>query len=231
MARQPDKAGTYRIRQINGEWKLAGLTNAGRRVRLAFNSEREALDAAATLFNAPKYVPSHVPMDDWGLPMSVPGVPSIDQGVADAMGVAMGVDPPLPETTPFPEPAPIVDTEAEKKREASMARAKSLCEFFGIAYAGGVAFGSKKLCAFIDLEPVNPSPKNVTELGKAACTAFQDLVGDWEVGPWTMLLLLSIAMPTSMILQSPKRKALPGKTPDSSPLPTSDSSSGLKAVP
>jgi len=234
--RTADKPGSFRIKQSGGEWKLSGVTQQGRRVRLAFNSEIAAKRTADTLFPSRRSqdmpISTTAPvLDDWGLPSQVPGLPTIDVNVAGAVNGAMGINPQpdvaAEETIPLPEPEE--DPETKKKREQSVARAKSLCEFFGIAYAAGVAQGAKKICVVAHREPVNPSAKAVGELGKAATTAFQELVGDWEVGPWTMLLLLTFAMPLSMLLQSrPLPKKVEGASSDSQT--SSHSSEGLKAV-
>ena len=228
--RTADKPGTYRVTRKGGLYKLSGVTRQGRRIRLDFDTEIAANETARTLFPSPRShdMPNNVvapSLDDWGLPSQVPGLPTIDVNVAGAVNGAMGIQPP----PAIPDPPPIIEEPEEKeKREASIRRAKSLCEFFGIAYASGVAMGSKKVCAIAKREPVNPSPKGISELGKAATTAFQELVGDWEVGPWTMLLLLTFAMPLSMLLQS--RPLAKVEESSSSQTSSPQSHESLKAV-
>lgn len=237
MARTADKPGTYRIRQSGGIWKLSGVSTLGQRVRMDFRSELAAKRTAESIFPSPHShdMPkaSSAPVDDWGLPSQVPGLPTVDANVAGAVNAAMGIHPEPKQTDPLPDMGSLPEAEEapedKEKREASLRRAKSLCEFFGIAYASGIAIGSKKVCAIAKRQPANVPVKSVTELGKAATTAFQELVGDWEVGPWTMLLLLTCALPLTMLLQS---RPLPKLETAGSDSRTSDPSSdgNLRAV-
>ena len=220
--RQPDKPGTYRIRRkIDGSWWLGGLQESGNRVRSSFQSESEARAAADVLFGTRQPPPPiskpapNTSMDDWGIPLSV------NPELAANVNATLGVPPPLP-VNPEPLPAPPVD---EKKRAEDKERAKSLCEFLGIGWAAGDVWLAKKMTLAIGKDPANPSISQVNNLAKAGKTAFVDLLGDLEVGPWTMLMLLSIALPASMMIQS---RALPKKPKEDSGVKTEETSSPVE---
>jgi hypothetical protein len=211
--RKRDEPGTYRIRQRpNGRWFLSGVKYDGNRVKLDFGNGPDAEAAARLLFPSPvDNPPPNVELDDWGLPVVVS--PDTVTSVREAIDWTKlgGATPPPPIDTPKVEAPPTVpvDPKTEKAKEQNAARAKTLCEFFGVAWAAGDVWIAKKITTSVGKEPCNPSPKQVTELAKATQNALVEMFGDLEVGPWTMALLLSLALPISMLIQSPKRKALP----------------------
>lgn len=223
MARTADKPGTYRIRAKGADWLLTGVDRSGRRIKVPFDTEANARSAVATFFPtspAPSYVVNTTPaftapsVDDWGIPLVRP---ETTRAVADVLGVPPPIPPPPVFDVP---PVEIPDPADEKKKAESLARAKSICEFLGIAWAAGDVWVAKRMTRSLGKEPVQPSTKQVQELAKTAQSALTELVGDMEIGPWTMLILLSIALPVSMIIQSPKapKKVEPDKA--SEPLPS-----------
>lgn len=211
MARTADKPGTYRIKQRGGEYLLSGVTQSGRRVKQTFDSEVDARSAVPVFFpsrTATAFAPpSSTPLpsvDDWGIPFVQADTAN---AVADAMGFNRQPTEPLP-----PGGAPLVsdlpqelpDPEEERKARANRERAKTLCEFLGVAWASGDVWIARKMTRSLGKDPVNPSTKQVNKLADAGQEALSSLFGDREIGPWTMLFLLSISLPTAMILQSPK---------------------------
>lgn len=222
--RQPDKPGAYRIRRkVDGSWWLGGLQTNGKRVRMSLGSEGEAKRTADVLF--PRTAPSPAPplrqfvpaggLDDWGLPLSVG--PDVAATVNDTLGVKPAPLLPPPPATPvfdagsLPTPDPIDDKAKAESRE----RAKTLCELLGVGWAMADVAVAKRMTEWMGKEPINPSVSQVNSLAKAAKTAFVDLLGDMEVGKWTMLFLLSAALPASMLIQA-KPRALQPKTKDRS---------------
>jgi hypothetical protein len=164
-------------------------------------TEREAREIAASLFGGPPPVPTlaassasgqTVQLDDWGLPVSVP---TIADDTLRAVGASMGVQVP---NTPAPQAVvnPVKDAQAR-------ARAKTICEFLGVGVASADVWVARKLTKSIGKDPVNPSAKQVAGLATAWQDALADVMADRTIGPWTMAILLSLALPASMMLQSP----------------------------
>jgi hypothetical protein len=197
MARTPDKPGKYRVKQKGLEWVLSGVRMDGRRVRLHFGSETEAKENAGRLFGSEPTAPLNQKLDEWGIPVSV-DFPNIGPETVNAVASAMGI----PTADAKPETPKVDDKKAEENRK----RAKSLCEFLGIAWASGDVWLARKMTTSLGKDPLNPSKSQVNTLADAAQTALTDLFGDRQVGPWTMAILLSIALPVSMMLQSPPKK-------------------------
>ena len=211
--RTADKPGTYRIRQKGSEWYLSGVTQTGRRVKQTFDSEGDARSAvsfffpsrSATAFVPPSTAPTLPSVDDWGIPL-------VQADTANAVADAMGFKPAHPTTplptggAPLPQDLPIQlsNPEDDKKVRENRERAKTLCEFLGVAWASGDVWIARRMTRSLGKDPVNPSTKQVNKLADAGQEALSSLFGDREIGPWTMALLLSISLPVAMILQSPK---------------------------
>jgi hypothetical protein len=234
--RTADKPGTYRIRQKGSEWFLSGVTQTGRRVKQTFDSEGDARSAvsfffpsrSATAFVPPSTAPTLPSVDDWGIPL-------VQADTAAAVADAMGFKPAHP-TTPLPAggapllqdlPIQLSNPEDDKKARENRERAKTLCEFLGVAWASGDVWIARRMTRSLGKDPVNPSTKQVNKLADAGQEALSSLFGDREIGPWTMALLLSISLPVAMILQSPK--AAP-KTLEASQNPNPAPSSHLGVV-
>ncbi len=211
--RTADKPGTYRIRQKGSEYLLSGVTQSGRRVKQTFDSEADARLAVPVFFPSrsatapvlPSPGPSLPSVDDWGIPLIQADTAS---AVADAMGFRSPPTATLPPGPPLAGDLPheLPDPEEERKAKANRERAKTLCEFLGVAWAGGDVWLARKMTRSLGKDPVNPSQKQVNKLADAGQEALASLFGDREIGPWTMAMLLSISLPVAMILQSPKAK-------------------------
>lgn len=217
--RTPDKPGQFRITPLaTGEFRLSGVRSDGRRIKAPFGS-RAAAEAAAEMFfpkpviaAPPVTTPAAPTLDDFGLPIKPLFEDNTLRSVAQTLGYNL---PPPPSEQKPPEDAKTTeskkveaDTKAakEKKVKEDRERAKGLCEMGGIGWAMFTSWGSKKLARSVDKEPLNPSPGHVKMLAKNAELTFIDLIGEREVKPWQMMLLLTFAMPISMLLQSPSKK-------------------------
>jgi hypothetical protein len=214
MGRTADKPGTYRIRQkLSGGWVLSGVRTDGQRVKVPVGSQFEGDKLAASLFplgiaagpvipEITKPAPA-LKFDDWGLPV-------VTEESAQSVASAMGIPP-----TPPPQPTPTVAEQDAKVKEAAAKNAeiqanrkkyaKSLCELIGHGYAMGVVMGSKRAVTSLGKEPVKPSPKQVTDLAEVTKDTITEWFGDHEVKPWIMMILLTIGIPLSMYIQSPKK--------------------------
>ncbi len=213
MARTPDKPGTYRVKPKRDGWAVSGVTREGRRVRTMFPTEGQARTAGVTLFGGEPPPPSvqatslggqTVQLDDWGLPVNVQ---TISDDTLKSVGASLGVA--VPSSAPSPPPL-VSNPERDQKARA---RAKTICEFLGVGVASADVWVARKLTKSIGKDPVNPSAKQVAGLATAWQEALADVMADRTIGPWTMAILLSLALPASMMLQSPKTPEKVAETP------------------
>lgn len=217
MARTADKPGTYRIREKGyGSFVLSGLRTDGTRVKVPVGSRMEGEALAASLFaggsttpttsyapTIPKIVDSpgraNPTVDDWGLPI-------VTEESAASVASAMGI-PPVQATPTVAQTDAKVAESAAKQAIIQANRKKyahSLMELVGHGYAMGTVMVSKRLVTAAGKEPVKPSPKQVTDLAEVTKDTITEWFGDHEVKPWIMMILLSIGIPLSMYIQSPK---------------------------
>lgn len=212
--RTPDAPGTYRVKAKRDGWAVSGVTREGQRVRMTRPSEREAREIASTLFGGPAPTPTlpassangqTVQLDDWGLPVSMP---AIGDDTLKAVGASLGVSVTPIVATPT---TALVNPEAQMKARA---RAKTICEFLGVGVASADVWVARKLTTSVGKDPVNPSAKQVAGLATAWQDAFNEIIADKLIGPWTMAILLSLALPASMLLQSPKAKVVAEERPE-----------------
>jgi len=212
------KPGSFRVSDKpapDGMYRLTGVLPDGQRVRLKFLTLTEAHTRGRVIFEgaappqsspvlqveAPAQSSAAPALDDFGLPVDF-HLPEVS-----AETVAAGAPPAEPPISIAP-PSPL-DSERTKN-------AKSLCELFGVAYAAGVVYSANSF-----LEPryenvPKPSKKSVNDLADNFKKALVDLFGDREVGPWTMVVLLTLGIPIAMWIQSDKPKT---KIPSESPPP------------
>jgi hypothetical protein len=141
------------------------------------------------------------------------------------MGAQLGALPKLPGAIPG---APVVPSkpaeptpEEKEKKLRRVKQAKSLADMFGVAYAAGDVYVTRKI-----LEPKYDLPQFNTRQVNDLADSFRDAVtesfGDREIGPWTMVLLLTFGIPISMWLQA-KRKPTLEKKPDLRSVPPAPS--------
>ncbi len=191
MARTPDKPGTYRIRPtVEGGWRLSGVDVSGKRVRQRFSHEFEAQNAADGIFG--KKV-----LDDWGVPI-VTDMRATPDTIGN-LNANLGIKPPT--TSSSTEPP---KTEAKKASDKKFAQ--SLMEMGGMAWATGTVIVARKATENIGKDPVKPNPKQVNDLADSAKETFIGWFGDREIKPWQMMILLTIGIPLTMMLQSPPKK-------------------------
>ena len=91
------------------------------------------------------------------------------------------------------------------KKEKARKQAQSLMELAGIGWTAGSVWAGRKITERAGCEPVNPSKEHVKQLSTATQETLTDLFGDTEVKPWQMMILLTLAIPVSMLIQSPKK--------------------------
>jgi hypothetical protein len=229
VARVPSRRGTPRFTVgLDGSHKLSGTRLDGRKVNLVFDYLHEAEDAARLLFGwrsehddlrvaggggppSGGNVPSGgtgpggqpaVELDDWGLPKTLTAE-SLKLGADQVAGMnaTMGVSP----STPKPEDPPQKTKEQEREEAAKRQRARSLSEMVGIGWAAVDVIAARKLTEVVGKVPVKVSPKQVNDLADATRDTIVEWFGDRELKPWHMMVLLSLAIPISMVLQSPAK--------------------------
>jgi hypothetical protein len=196
MPRQPDAPGTYRVRQRGDGWRVSGVDKLGERLRKEFPDEVSARSFAATTFEG--RAPQSVTVDEWGLP--VDGL-KMAADVAQSINASIGIAPPPSPGTPPPK----VETaeEARKKKEQAM----MISEMLGIGWASGTVMMGRKITENAGKEPVAPNPKQVNNLADSATETIKGWFGDREIKPWQLTILLSLAIPMTMLIQSrPARK-------------------------
>jgi hypothetical protein len=94
----------------------------------------------------------------------------------------------------------------------------------GMGAAWFDVFLGRKLCEANDCIPIRPDTKQTNLLADNVADGIRQTFGDREIGPWTMSLLLALAIPTSMLIQSPKKPPQPGESgrPESKPQPAKE---------
>ena len=210
MARTADKPGTFRVKLKDGAWSVSAVDVGGKRARASFPTEAMARAMGAAMAGvapAPSAVVNPAPslptqsqtvtLDDFGLPVT----PAIGEDTLQAVGASMGV--PIQSSTPQATQPKPPDPENQMKAKQ---RAKPICEFLGVGVASADVWVARKLTTSIGKVPVNPSSKQVAGLAVAWQDAFNEIIADRTIGPWTMAILLSLALPASMMLQSPKKE-------------------------
>jgi hypothetical protein len=154
--------------------------------------------------------------DEWGLP-----VVTAEQSASVAG--AMGLPPPIDPNAPKPPSVTEQDAKVKEIQERRKKTAKSLAELMGHGYTAAIVMGSTRFVKSTGREPVKPSPKQCTDLAECTKDTITEMFGDHEVKPWIMMVMLSIGIPLSMWIQSPKVKQQLPQSPEQS--------TGLRAVP
>ena len=207
--RRPDKPGTYRVVPRNGRFMLTGVRVDGSRLKVRDLSRVDAERMGAQIFGPPKASNGGTPVattppsvsapavstavDDWGLPIRVQAKDAANLNAA--LGIA-----------PQPAISPIADTAEKEKQEKRAKNARSIMELAGVTWAAGSVWAGRKLCENTGREPVKPSSEQVKDLRDVTKETFTEWFGDHEVKPWQMMILLSVGIPLSMFLQSPRKK-------------------------
>ena len=218
MSRTADKPGTYRIVPKMGALMLSGVRATGERVKVRGLSRDEAEDMAARLFPRPPLESSmpkpmgNFELDEFGLP-PLRVSPNVVASAAPPNSLpSTGVGVPA-------QPIAAVDTAAQKAKKAR--QAQSLMELVGMGWAAGTVWSGRKLTERAGKEPVKPNPKQVNDLADSTKDTLTEWFGDRDIKPWQMTILLTLAIPASMLIQSPKKKELPAQqqtSPDALPL-------------
>jgi len=223
--RKRDAPGTYRILNRGGTVVLSGVKASGERVKIPNLSRHEAESIAVKLFPASGFVAKPSPtvndndLDAWL--NDDPNWKPVDRIKADDTGavppnatMGVGQSPPAPEP---PKPTTSADDVEKKAKRAK--HAKSLMELVGVGWAGGTIWIGRKTCERLDKEPPMPNPRQVNDLADCTRDTLTDYFGDREIQPWMMMLLLSIGIPLSMVMQAKPKKALPAAERDLKSIP------------
>jgi hypothetical protein len=195
--------GEFRVTGKEGNYRLSGVRADGKRVTMPVTSLTEGHTLGQSIFQGAKHAARPAPV------VTVPGA-TPDQ--LDDFGLPVGLKLPQVSTDTIANMAPAPQTTTgnivPKKDSERNTNAKSLAELIGVGAAAGVAIASTKfLEARYEVVP-KPSKKHLNDLADNVRKGFADLFGDREVGPWTMVLLLTLGIPIAMWLQSsePKKK-------------------------
>jgi hypothetical protein len=201
--RTPDKPGSFRIVPKAGALMLSGVRANGERVKVKGLSRDDAEAMAARLFPRPAFdggmgtKPVTDVLDDFGLPP-----------LRVSPTVVASAAPPnsLPSTGVGVTASPIaaVDNAIAKAKKAK--QAQSLMELTGLGWAAGTVMLGRKLTERAGKDPVKPSPRQVNDLADSAKDTLTEWFGDRDIKPWQMTILLTLAIPASMLIQSPKKK-------------------------
>lgn len=205
--RKPDLPGTYRVVPRGGAWMLSGVRLNGTRIKVRDLSRVQAERMGAEIFgrgapSVPATQPNPPPapggpippveLDAWGLPIRVK-----PENVAN-LNATLGVGPPPGTAQPNPE---------EKAKQAKRnENARSLMELAGIGWTAADVYLGRWICEKRGLEPVTPNKEQVKDLREVSKETFIEMFGDKDIKPWQMMFLLSIGIPVSMWIQSPKKK-------------------------
>jgi hypothetical protein len=156
-----------------------------------------------------------VELDDWGLPKNLTAETlKLGPDQVAGMNAAMGVG---AQPTPKPEDPPQKTREQEREEAAKKQRARSLSEMVGVGWAAVDVIAARKLTELVGKDPVKVSPKQVNELADATRDTISEWFGDRELKPWHMMVLLSLAIPISMVLQSPAKPKQPAQVQEQAP--------------
>lgn len=183
---------------------LSGVRANGERVKVKGLSRDDAEAMASRLFPlaqglGTKPEPNQA-LDDFGLPP-----------LRVSPDVVASAAPPI--NQPVAQPSPIDNAVAKAKKAR---HAQSLMELTGMGWAAGTCWTGRKLTERAGKDPVKPSPKQVNDLADSAKDTLTEWFGDRDIKPWQMTILLTIAIPVSMLIQSPKKKELPKAQTESS---------------
>lgn len=211
VGRKPDEPGTYRIKlQPSGAFLLSGVSKSGKRLKFPGLSYGDAERTALEVFGAPPGVPttplvvgpaSTKVIEDWGLPIGV----SVD--TAAQVNSSLGVPTvPVSGTALIPTIAPIVSEDETAKKVKRAKQAKSLMELAGVSWAAGSVWVGRRMTDAADKDPVSPNPRQVNDLAEVTRETLTEWFGDREVKPWQMMFLLTLGIPLSIFIQSPRRK-------------------------
>jgi len=211
--RRPDKPGTFKVRpaRSGAGFLVSGLTLTGERVKLHASSKEDGERIGRGIFNVGISTAT-----DSVVPPTVdnPGTPSIGPAVDGGWSLPKIDD---ATTGVFGQPGNNVSLEEEARRRAkaeqekrekdiaAKARIETLCEFFGVAIASADAWASRRLTEAIGKVPNKPSIQNMNKVADAWEDALTASFGNRKIGPWTLALLVTIAMPVSMMLTSPAK--------------------------
>lgn len=209
--RKPDKPGSFRVVPKGGRYLVSGVRSDGQRVKVWANSTTEGDTLGRSIFGTstvgasigPILSPAPPPpvsreVDEWGFPVKIS--PEVAASVAASFGIK-----PTP-ITPVAS-APVVDEALEREKKDKRAKhAKSLMELAGVGWAAGTVAVSKKWVTGSGREPVKVNPRQVNDLADCTRDTFVEMFGDRDIKPWHMMLLLTMGIPMSMWLQSPKRE-------------------------
>lgn len=207
MARSKDKAGTWRISPKGGRFLLSGVTTDGERVKVFVGSRAAGETMAKSLFpgtvdyseNNRPALESSSSLDDWGYPVK------LNESTVNPLNASLGVPPaPPPQAAPTPQAVATAKEASEKHKVNNNARAKSLMELIAVGWTTAVVWSGEKITDAADCERVKPNPKMGKELTQNTQETLVELLGDMEVKPWIMMVLLSLAIPTLMLIQARK---------------------------
>lgn len=207
--RKPDRPGSYRVVSKGGRLLLSGVRSDGQRVKMWVKDRNEGDTLGRSLFGSssdagigPIQTPIPPPVrhvDEWGFPVKIS--PEVAASVAQSFGIK-----PTP-TTPGPVQPPAPDDKEEKeKKERRAKHAKSLMELAGVGWAGGTVMVSNRWVKGMGKEPVKVNPRQVNDLADSTRDTLIEWFGDRDIKPWHMMLILTLGIPMSMYLQSPKSK-------------------------
>ena len=213
--RRPDKPGTFRVTPKGGRYLVSGVRSDGQRVKVYAASRDEGESLGKGLFGGssesigpiPSPTPSAAPqLDEWGFPVRI--TPEVAASINASFGVKPGP------TTGVPTTPPVVDKDEQEKKERRAKHAKSLMELAGVGWSAGTVMVSKKWVAASGREPVKVNPRQVNDLADSTRDTLIEWFGDRDIKPWHMMLILTLGIPMSMYLQSPKVKEENKKEPE-----------------
>ncbi len=217
MPRAADQPGTFRVSDkagADGKFRLSGVREDGSRLKMRVSSLTEGYTLGQQLFAGIRHDPKPVvlptvgtaaapTLDDFGLPVDW----KMPEASAETIETtAPKLPPPTPGAVPTPT-APPPDA-AEKRKNA-----ESLAQIFGMGYTAIVV---RKSTAFLEdrYETVpKTDPKTARSLADNFKKGITDTFGDREVGPWTMVILLTIGIPLTMWIQASGPKKMEEKKP------------------
>lgn len=176
---------------------LSGVRANGERLKVKGLSRDDAEAMASRLFPLaqsldPKPDTAQA-LDDFGLPP-----------LFVSPAVVASAAPPTPVAQPLAASGDIVKVAQDKAKKAR--QAQSLMELIGMGWAAGTVWGGRRLTERAGKEPVKPNPKQVNDLADSTKDTLTEWFGDRDIKPWQMTILLTLAIPASMLIQSPKKK-------------------------
>lgn len=213
--RKADSPGSYRIKaQADGRWLLSGVSTTGKRIKIPGLSYKEAERTGLEIFGpsndvspdtqlkgtiAPIVSATVAALDDWGLPVG------ITSDKVQSVNASLGLSNPTVNKPGASVTVVSGDDEAGKRLKRAK-QAKSIMELAGVSWAAGSVWVGRRVCQARELDPVNPNPRQVNDLAEVTKETLIEWFGDANIKPWQMLILLTLGIPLSMWIQSPKRK-------------------------